>query len=108
MSTPQSPIGSGFGAASTTTDVIRGIDLTGKVAIVTGGYSGLGRETVRILLGAGAHVFVPARDVARAKTAFEGIGGAQGVPMDLFDSGSISTFSDRFLEGGLPLPIFVT
>ncbi len=108
MSTPQSPIGSGFGAASATTDVIRGIDLTGKVAIVTGGYSGLGRETVRILLGAGARVFVPARDVARAKTALEGVRGAEVVPMDLLDSGSISAFANRFLETGLPLHILVT
>ena len=108
MSTPQSPIGSGFGAASTATDVIRGIDLTGKVAIVTGGYSGLGRETVRILLEAGARVFVPARDVARAKNALEGVGGAEVVPMDLLDSGSISTFANRFLETGLPLHILVT
>jgi NAD(P)-dependent dehydrogenase (short-subunit alcohol dehydrogenase family) len=107
MSTPQSPIGSGFGATSTATDVIRGIDLAGKVAIVTGGYSGLGRETVRILLGAGARVFVPARDVARAKSAFEGVGGAEVVPMDLLDSGSISTFASRFLETGLPLHILV-
>ena len=34
MPTPQQPIGSGFGAASTTSDVIAGIDLSGKVAIV--------------------------------------------------------------------------
>src|SRR5258708_24494652 len=108
MSTPQSPIGSGFGAASTAADVIRGIDLRGKVAIVTGGYSGLGRETVRILLEAGARVFVPARDVARAETALEGVVGAEVVPMDLLDSGSISTFANRFLESGLPLHILVT
>ena len=108
MSFGQSPVGSGFGAASTATDVIRGIDLTGTVAIVTGGYSGLGRETVRILLGAGARVFVPARDVARAKSAFEGLHGAEVVPMDLLDSGSISTFANRFLETGLPLHILVT
>ncbi|MDT7658361.1 MAG: hypothetical protein QOF38_3076, partial [Pseudonocardiales bacterium] len=35
-STPQEPIGSGYGAASTAAEVIDGIDLTGKVAIVTG------------------------------------------------------------------------
>ena len=108
MSTRQSPVGSGFGAASTATDVIRGIDLTGKVAIVTGGYSGLGRETVRTFLGAGARVFVPARDVARAKNALEGVGGAEVVAMDLLDSGSIATFANRFLETGLPLHILVT
>ena len=45
----QKPIGSGFGHASTAKDVLNGIDLTGKTAIVTGGYSGIGLETVRAL-----------------------------------------------------------
>ena len=108
MSTPQSPVGSGFGATSTATDVIRGIDLRGKVAIVTGGYSGLGRETVRIFLGAGARVFVPARDVARARTGLEGVEGAEVLPMDLLDSGSIATFASQILKTGLPLHILVT
>jgi predicted ThiF/HesA family dinucleotide-utilizing enzyme len=54
--TPQAPIASGFGAATTASDVIRGCDLSGKVAIVTGGYSGIGLETVRTLAAAGARV----------------------------------------------------
>ncbi|MGO7624116.1 hypothetical protein ACC687_39215, partial [Rhizobium ruizarguesonis] len=49
MSTPQAPIRSGFGAASTADEVIVGHDLSGKVAIVTGGYPGLGLETARVL-----------------------------------------------------------
>ena len=49
----QTPMGSGFTAASTTYDVLKGIELHGKVAIVTGGYSGLGRETVRAFRSAG-------------------------------------------------------
>lgn len=49
MTTPQKPLGSGFTAHSTTLDVIRGIDLTGKLAIVTGGYAGLGLEAARTL-----------------------------------------------------------
>jgi len=44
MTTPQEPIGSGFGAASTAVDVIKGLDLSGRVAVVTGGYSGIGLE----------------------------------------------------------------
>jgi hypothetical protein len=48
MFTPQSPIGSGFGAASTAEEIIRGISLVGKSAVVTGGYSGIGLETVRV------------------------------------------------------------
>ena len=43
----QKPIGSGFNATSTTSDVIQGIDLKGKFAIVTGGNTGIGLETVK-------------------------------------------------------------
>jgi hypothetical protein len=42
MATPQHPINSGFMADSIIADVLEGIDLTGKLAIVTGGYSGIG------------------------------------------------------------------
>ena len=52
----QQPVGAGFGITSTAADVIHGIDPAGKVAIVTGGYSDLGRKTAHILLGAGARV----------------------------------------------------
>jgi len=50
----QKPIGSGFHAKSTAKEVLEGIDLSGKNAIVTGGYSGIGLETVRALAEAGA------------------------------------------------------
>ena len=73
MPTPQVPIGSGFNFASTATEVIKGIDLGGKTAIVTGGYSGLGRETARELRAAGARVIVPARDPDRAAAALAGL-----------------------------------
>ena len=50
MCTPQVPVGSGFDAATTAAQVIKGTDLTGKTVIVTGGYSGIGVETVRAFL----------------------------------------------------------
>ncbi|THF56538.1 SDR family NAD(P)-dependent oxidoreductase [Pseudothauera rhizosphaerae] len=105
--TPQAPIGSGFGPASTTAHVIKGIDLVGQVIIVTGGYSGLGLESARAFVSAGARVIVPARDVARAKKAIEGIGGIEVEPMDLLDPASIDAFAKHFLSSGLPLNALV-
>jgi NAD(P)-dependent dehydrogenase (short-subunit alcohol dehydrogenase family) len=81
--------------------------LAGKVAIVTGGYSGLGRETVRRLRAAGAAVVVPAREVARARTALEGIDGVELAEMDLLDPASIDRFADAFLASGRPLHLLV-
>ena len=61
MTSSQRRLGSGFGARSTAAEVLAGRDLSGRLAVVTGGYSGLGLETVRALAGAGAQVVVPAR-----------------------------------------------
>ncbi|MFM0283805.1 oxidoreductase [Paraburkholderia sediminicola] len=106
MRTPQVPIGSGFNSASTAAEVIRGIDLTGKTAIVTGGYSGLGRETARELRAAGARVIVPARDVHRAAAALTGID-VEIEAMDLLDPLAIDAFAQRFLASGHPVHILV-
>lgn len=108
MSTMQQPINSGFTAASTTSDVIFGINLVGKVAIVTGGYAGLGLDTARTLALAGARVIVPARDVERARRNAAEIGGGIEIqPMDLTDPASIDAFAKNFLNSGLPLHILV-
>jgi len=107
----QQPLPSGFGAASTADDVIKGIDLTGKVAIVTGGYSGIGLETVRVLRAAGAEIVVPARDVTRARAALAVLdGGGSDVevePLDLIDPASINAFAATFLGSGRPLHLLV-
>ncbi|MEV6166834.1 oxidoreductase [Streptomyces sp. NPDC051954] len=107
MTTTQHPLGSGFGAASTAEEVIKGIDLTGKVAIVTGGYSGIGLEAARVLRNAGADVVVPARDIERARAALKDVPGAEVEHLDLLDPASINAFADKFLASGRPLHILI-
>ena len=108
MTTPQIPLSTGYTASSTTLDIIKGTDLTGKLAIVTGGYAGLGLEAARTLASAGARVIVPARDVDRARRAIVEIGGGIEVqPMDLNDPASIDAFARRIVQSGLPLHILI-
>lgn len=107
MTTPQAPIHSGFGPASTAADVIRGLDLGGKNAIVTGGYSGIGVETVRALRSAGAHVIVPTRNRAKATRTLAGIDGVELADLDLLAPHSIEAFAAAFLASNRPLHILV-
>lgn len=47
MTTPQQALHTGFDRHSTAGDVLRGVDLSGRTALVTGGYSGIGLEIAR-------------------------------------------------------------
>ena len=105
--TMQTPLHSGFNAASTASDVIQGINLTGKTAIVTGGSTGIGLETVRVLAGAGATVVVPARDIVKATKNLEGIKNVEIEPMDLINTESIAAFCDMFVASGRPLHLLI-
>src|SRR5688572_21685565 len=92
----QSPIGSGYDASSTAAEVLGDKRLDGRVAIVTGGYSGLGRETVRVLAAAGATVIVPARRPDAARPALDGVPGEIELEtLDLADPSSIDAFAER-------------
>src|SRR5499427_5329097 len=107
MPTPQAPIDSGFGAASTAAEVIAGRDLTGKIAVVTGGYSGIGVETVRAFRSAGAKVVVPARDLPKAKANLAEMPDVRLQIMDLLDPRSIDAFAEQFLRDDRKLHILV-
>ncbi|TCC25069.1 SDR family NAD(P)-dependent oxidoreductase [Kribbella speibonae] len=101
----QHKIGSGFGHDSTADDVLAGIDLTGKLAIVTGGYSGLGLETTKALAKAGAQVVVPAR---RPDAARELLGDLAEVDeLDLGSLESVQAFAERFLASGRSVDIVI-
>lgn len=103
----QQPTGSGFNAKSTAGDVITGIDLTGKTAIVTGGNAGIGLETTKVLAGAGATVIVPARDLEKARKNLEGIRNVEIESMDLAKPDTIDAFAEKFLSSGRPLHLLI-
>ncbi|MDQ1034419.1 NAD(P)-dependent dehydrogenase (short-subunit alcohol dehydrogenase family) [Streptomyces sp. V3I8] len=107
MTTAQHKIGSGFGRRSTADDVLAGIDLTGRLAVVTGGYSGLGLETTRALVRAGARVVVPARRRAAAEEAVAGAEGVEVDELDLGDLDSVRAFADRFLASGRTIDLLI-
>jgi NAD(P)-dependent dehydrogenase (short-subunit alcohol dehydrogenase family) len=107
MRIPQSWTGSGFGARNTVDDVLSGIDLAGRLAIVTGGYSGLGLETTRALAGAGARVVVPARRPDVARQAVGDLGGVEVDELDLADLHSVEGFAKRFLASGRTADIVI-
>jgi NAD(P)-dependent dehydrogenase (short-subunit alcohol dehydrogenase family) len=109
MTTPQQKIASGFGPRSTASDVLEGIDLDGRLAIVTGGYSGLGIETVAALVAAGAHVVVPARrpDVAQSALQVRELDAVEVMPMDLADLTSVRSFAEGVLGTGRGVDILI-
>ncbi|WP_127355594.1 SDR family NAD(P)-dependent oxidoreductase [Actinacidiphila soli] len=87
-----------FNAESTAMEVVTGVDLTGKRAIVTGGSSGLGVETARALASAGAEVTLAVRNTAAGEKAKADIATTTGsdrvhvAPLDLADQGSVKDF----------------
>src|SRR5215212_11392691 len=104
--TPQHRIDSGFGYRTTAAEAVKGIDLTGKLAVVTGGYSGLGLETVKALVGAGAHVVVPARRREQAEKTLAGVD-AEIDELDLSDLDSVRAFAERFLDSDRSIDILI-
>ncbi|WP_028644110.1 SDR family NAD(P)-dependent oxidoreductase [Nocardioides sp. URHA0020] len=107
MMTQQVPLHTPFTPASTATDVLLGVDLRGREAIVTGGHSRLGREITRALAAAGATVTVAARDTSRATAAVEEIPGVRVEQLDLSDPTSIEAFAARWIASERPLHMLV-
>jgi NAD(P)-dependent dehydrogenase (short-subunit alcohol dehydrogenase family) len=103
-----------FGAASTTDEVLQGIDLTAKRVLVTGVSAGLGVETARALAAHGAQVVGAARDLSKAQTATEQVrsqaargGSLQLVQLDLASLESVRRCADGLLATGKPFDVII-
>ncbi len=104
----QQKIGSGFEAKSEPSQILEGIELAGKVAIVTGGYSGIGLETTRALAGKGMRVYVPVRDPDKAEANLADVEGEViALQMDLGDLDSVETFVSEILERETSLDLLI-
>src|SRR5580700_8393942 len=93
-----------FGATTTTADVLAGIDLSGRTALVTGASAGIGEETARSLASAGAHVILACRDADKGQTAMERIrtsvpeASLELGPLDLASLASVRSFASYIGE----------
>jgi NAD(P)-dependent dehydrogenase (short-subunit alcohol dehydrogenase family) len=102
-----------FGRDTTTKEVLEGIDLGGKIALVTGGSSGLGQETARALAEKGAEVILTARDVPKGEAVADEIRRSTGnrrvavEALELASLANIRAFAARFLERHPTLHILV-
>ncbi len=106
-------ITSAFGARTTALEAIKGITLTGRNAIVTGGASGLGLETSRALASAGAALMLAVRNLAQGQAAADVLRAevpAAQVPvglLDLSDLASVRDFAADWMLPGSPLDILI-
>lgn len=104
-----------FGSKSTTEDVLAGIDLTGKRAIVTGTSAGLGVETARALVAHGADVIGTVRNVAKAEgatavvreAAASSAGSFALLEMDLASFASVRAAAEAIVSAGQPIDIVI-
>lgn len=94
----------GFGFESTALEVVEGIDLSGKRAIVTGGASGIGIETARALATAGAEVTLAVRNVEAGERVATEIGATNVAYLELANLESVEAFAAKW-DG--PLHILV-
>ena len=102
-------ITSPFGWDATAAQVAEGHDLSGKRAIITGGTSGLGLETARVLASRGAEIVVTGRQLDGAAALVESVhaagGKASAVYVDLADLRSVEAFARA--AGDAPLHLLI-
>ena len=99
---------SNFGPESTAEEVTRGLDLRGRLAVVTGCNSGIGYETMRVLAMRGVHVIGTGRTMDKAAKACSSVAGATTpAVLELSDYESVKACADRIESMGLPVDILI-
>ncbi|MGE3141979.1 MAG: SDR family NAD(P)-dependent oxidoreductase [Hyphomonadaceae bacterium] len=99
-----------FNETSTTDQVLEGVDLSGKRAVVTGASAGLGVETVRALASRGAAIVAAVRDQDKAKRALSEAGVGPGVTLielDLSSLASARKAADAIVSAGAPIDLII-
>ena len=97
-----------FDESSTAEEVTEGLDLSGKLAVVTGCTSGIGFETMRVLAMRGAHVVGTSRSVERAEEACRRvIGTTSPVQLDLGDFDSVVRCASDILSLRSPIDMLI-
>ena len=108
ISGAQKPINSGFSNQSEPKDILKNIDLHNKVAIVTGGYSGIGLETTKALVAVGANVIIPAKRPEIANQNLDGVVSETNIiKMDLGNLNSVKNFTNSFKENFNTLSLLI-
>ena len=103
-----------FGATSTTDEVLRSINLSGKRVLVTGVSAGLGVETARALAAHGVQVIGTARNLSKAQAATEQVcaqatsgGSLRLAELDLASLDSVRRCADGLLAAGKPFDVII-
>lgn len=95
-----------------TAEILDGFNLSGKVALVTGGSGGLGLTTATALARAGANVIIASRPGMKLDHAVEVLrasatGQIEGAGVDLADLASVDALADRLIAAGTPIDFLV-
>jgi NAD(P)-dependent dehydrogenase (short-subunit alcohol dehydrogenase family) len=110
---PESSLGRYRGAQPSAEEVCRGLQLEGRLAVVTGGATGLGKETARVLALAGAHVFLGGRDEQALMIAKRDISAACPEAqvsvhrLDLMSAANVSSFAAAVESLGRAVDILI-
>jgi NAD(P)-dependent dehydrogenase (short-subunit alcohol dehydrogenase family) len=106
----QSAIATKFDLNSTADDVVAGVDLSGRLAVVTGAAAGIGKETARALASRGAQIIIGGRNKTVLEDAVKELSAAGTVlagELDLLSLPSVRQFADWVISLGRPVDLLI-